>query len=450
MEKRGHIIQKVLPDSIAEEMGLERGDAVLAINGQEIDDIFDYQYLLQDDYVEVAILAKSGEECVLEIEKEAGEDLGLEFENGLMDEYRSCHNKCIFCFIDQMPKGMRETLYFKDDDSRLSFLQGNYVTLTNMSDHDIDRIIRYRLEPINISFQTTNPALRCMMLNNRFAGEALKKADRLFEAEIEMNGQIVLCRGVNDGEELERTISDLTKYLPCLASVSVVPVGLSDHREGLYPLKPFTEAEAGAVIDCIENWQKRIKGQYGVHFVHASDEWYLLAGRKLPEAERYDGYLQLENGVGMVRRLMDEFEEALQRKRGHVLKQRREISIATGKLAYPTLKKMAAEAEALYPNLTIHMYEVINRFFGEKITVSGLLTGRDIMGQLRGKELGSRLLLPVNMLRSGTDVFLDDVTVGEVEKTLQVPVDIVKSSGYDLLSCMLGESGTSGKPAGRE
>lgn len=317
MEKRGHIIQKVLPDSIAEEMGLESGDAVLAINGQEIDDIFDYQYLLQDDYVEVAILAKSGEECVLEIEKDAGEDLGLEFENGLMDEYRSCHNKCIFCFIDQMPKGMRETLYFKDDDSRLSFLQGNYVTLTNMSDHDIDRIIRYRLEPINISFQTTNPALRCMMLNNRFAGEALQKADRLFEAGIEMNGQIVLCRGVNDGEELQRTISDLTGYLPYLTSVSVVPVGLSDHREGLYPLKPFTKGEAEEVIDCIENWQRKIKGQYGVHFVHASDEWYLLAERELPEAERYDGYLQLENGVGMLRLLTDEFEDALQRKRGY-------------------------------------------------------------------------------------------------------------------------------------
>ena len=449
MEKRGHIIQKVLPGSIAEEMGLEIGDAVLEINGQEIDDIFDYQYLLQDDYVEVTILAKTGEECVLEIEKDPGEDLGLEFENGLMDEYRSCHNKCIFCFIDQMPKGMRETLYFKDDDSRLSFLQGNYVTLTNMSDHDIDRIIRYRLEPINISFQTKNPALRCMMLNNRFAGEALKKADRLFEAGIEMNGQIVLCRGVNDGEELQRSISDLTKYLPYLTSVSVVPVGLSDFREGLYPLESFTKEDAEAVIDCIEGWQKKMFARHGVHFVHASDEWYLLAERELPEAERYDGYLQLENGVGMLRLLTDEFEDALRREREYVLKKRREISIATGKLAYPALKRMAGEAEALYPNLTIHMYEIVNRFFGEKITVSGLLTGQDIMGQLRGKELGSRLLLPVNMLRSGTDVFLDDVTVGEVEKTLQVPVDIVKSSGYDLLSCMLGESGPYGEQTGR-
>lgn len=442
MKKKGHVIQKVLPGSIAEEMGLEPGDAVLRINEQEIEDIFDYQYLVQDDYIEVAVLAKSGEECILEIEKEPGEDLGLEFENGLMDEYRSCHNKCIFCFIDQMPKGMRDTLYFKDDDSRLSFLQGNYVTLTNMSDHDIDRIIRYRLEPINISFQTTNPGLRCMMLHNRFAGEALKKADRLFEAGIGMNGQIVLCRGINDGAELKRSISDLTKYLPYLTSVSVVPVGLSDFREGLYPLEPFTKEDAAAVIDCIERFQKEIVEKYGLHFVHASDEWYLLAERELPEAERYDGYLQLENGVGMLRLLEDEFQEALQEE-----KQRRcgkkgvEISVATGKLAFPVIKKMACQAQELYPNLKIHVYEIVNRFFGEKITVSGLLTGQDIMGQLRGKELGERLLLPVNMLRSGTDVFLDDVTVGEVEKTLQVPVDIVKSSGYDLLSCMLGEGG---------
>lgn len=443
MKIKEHIIQSVLPGSIAQELGLEPGDAVLKINGQEIDDIFDYQYLVQDDYIEVTVRAKSGEECVLEIEKDFGEDLGLEFENGLMDEYKSCRNKCIFCFIDQMPKGMRDTLYFKDDDSRLSFLQGNYVTLTNMSDHDIDRIIRYRLEPINISFQTTNPELRCMMLNNRFAGEALKKADRLYEAGIEMNGQIVLCKGINDGAELERTINDLTKYLPYLTSVSVVPVGLSKYREGLYPLEPFTKEDAETVIGCIEKFQRKLYRKHGIHFVHASDEWYLLAERELPEAARYDGYLQLENGVGMLTLLLDEFEDALrtERKR-HSEKIRSEISLATGKLAYPVIRQMAEQAEELCPGLKIHIYEIINHFFGERITVSGLITGQDIIKQLKGKALGERLLLPVNMLRDGTDVFLDDVTVGEVEKTLQVPVDIVKSSGYDLLSCMLGESGT--------
>ena len=462
MKIKEHIIQNVLPGSIAEELGLEPGDAVLKINGQEIDDIFDYQYLVQDEYIEVTVRAKSGEECVLEIEKDFGEDLGLEFENGLMDEYKSCRNKCIFCFIDQMPKGMRGTLYFKDDDSRLSFLQGNYVTLTNMSDHDIDRIIRYRLEPINISFQTTNPKLRCMMLNNRFAGEALKKADRLYEAEIEMNGQIVLCKGINDGAELERSISDLTKYLPYLTSVSVVPVGLSDHREGLYPLLPFTKEDAEEVIDLIEKYQRKLYKKHGVHFVHASDEWYLLAERELPEAARYDGYLQLENGVGMLTLLSDEFEDALRAEKKRRLKNMeaqsgfdaekdgaagstsdvKEISLATGKLAGPVIKEMAKQAQELCPGLKIRVYEIVNHFFGEKITVSGLLTGQDIMKQLKGKPLGERLLLPVNMLRDGTDVFLDDVTVGEVEKTLQVPVDIVKSSGYDLLSCMLGVSGT--------
>lgn len=276
------------------------GDTLLQINGEEIGDIFDYQYLMQDEYIEVLLQKADGEEWLLEIDKDYGEDLGIEFENGLMDDYRSCHNKCIFCFIDQMPEGMRKTLYFKDDDSRLSFLQGNYVTLTNMSDHDLERIVKYRLSPINISFQTTNPQLRCKMLNNRFAGEALKKADRLYEAGIAMNGQIVLCKGVNDKEELERSISDLTGYLPHLESVSVVPVGLSKYRDGLYPLEPFTEEDAVEVLDTIHRWQDRLYAEYGTHFVHASDEWYLLAGRKLPEAGRYDGYLQLENGVGML------------------------------------------------------------------------------------------------------------------------------------------------------
>ena len=253
--------------------------------------------------------------------------MGLEFENSLMDEYRSCRNKCVFCFIDQMPPGMRETLYFKDDDSRLSFLQGNYVTLTNMSDHDIDRIIHYHLAPINISFQTTNPQLRCKMLHNRFAGDIFPKVQRLFEAGIEMNGQIVLCRGLNDGEELERSISDLAKYLPHLKSVSVVPVGLSKYRDGLYPLEPFTKEDAEQVIDTIEAWQTKLFPQYGLHFVHASDEWYLLAERELPEADRYDGYLQLENGVGMLRLLEEEVQEALEARDGDG--RQRTVSFAT-------------------------------------------------------------------------------------------------------------------------
>ncbi len=441
MKAGQHVISKVIEGSIAEELGIEVGDILLNIDNTEIEDIFDYQFLIQDSYIEVLIQKPDGEQWLLEVDKDFDEDLGIEFENGLMDEYRHCHNHCIFCFIDQMPKGMRDTLYFKDDDSRLSFLQGNYVTLTNMSDHDIDRIVRYHLSPINISFQTMNPKLRCEMLNNRFAGEALKKVDTLFEAGIIMNGQIVLCKGINDGEELEFSIRELTKYLPNLESVSVVPVGLSKYREGLYPLEPFTKEDAEQVIDLIEGWQKKLFAEYGTHFVHASDEWYILAEREIPEEERYDGYLQLENGVGMIRLMLDEFEEgiaSLQKER--ILPDasvQEEISLATGVLAFPYIRRMAESLETIFPNLKIHVYQIINDFFGEKITVSGLLTGQDILKQLKGKELGNRLLLPQNVLRSGEEVFLDDYTKSDLEKALQVPINIVKSSGCGLIDSVL-------------
>ena len=276
VKRKGHKITAVAPGSIGEELELEPGDILLAIDGEEIEDIFDYDYMTDSESFVMMVRKANGEDWELEIES-GGEDLGLTFENGLMSDYRSCRNKCIFCFIDQMPPGMRETLYFKDDDSRLSFLQGNYVTLTNMSDRDIDRIIRFHLAPINISIQTMNPKLRCKMLNNRFAGEALKKIDRLYGAGTEMNGQIVLCKGVNDGKELEFTIEKLTAYIPCMQSVSVVPVGLSKFRDGLYPLEPFSKEDACEVIDAIERWQEKIYREHGIHFIHASDEWYILA-----------------------------------------------------------------------------------------------------------------------------------------------------------------------------
>lgn len=441
-KKQEHIVKSVLKNSIAEELEIAPGDRLLSINQMEVEDIFDYQFMIQDTYLEVEIEKPDGEQWVLEIDKEFEEDLGLEFENGLMDEYRSCHNKCIFCFIDQMPKGMRDTLYFKDDDSRLSFLQGNYVTLTNMSEHDISRIIRYHLSPINISFQTTNPELRCKMLNNRFAGDALKKVDLLYEAEITMNGQIVLCKGVNDGEELERSIRDLTKYLPYLESVSVVPVGLSKYREGLYPLEPFSEEDAKEVIATIENWQKKIYAEHGIHFIHASDEWYILAKQPIPEEERYDGYLQLENGVGMMRLLLNEVEEEMNRLRAENKLGdktiRDELSLATGLLAYPYIKQLTEDIMSEFPNLKVHVYPIVNHFFGENITVSGLLTGQDIMKQLQGKKLGSRLLLPQNVLRSMESVFLDDYTVQDLEKALQVRIDIVKSSGREFVHSIIG------------
>lgn len=441
-KSKGHLIKKILPGSIAEEFELAPGDRLISINGHEIEDIFDYQFYAEDTYIEILIEKPDGEQWILEVDKEEDEDLGIEFDNGLMDEYRSCHNKCIFCFIDQMPKGMRDTLYFKDDDSRLSFLQGNYVTLTNMSEHDLDRIIQYHLSPINISFQTMNPELRCKMLNNRFAGEALKKVDRLNEAGIEMNGQIVLCKGVNDGEELAFSIREMMRYIPNLQSVSVVPVGLSKYRDGLFPLEPFTREDAREVLSTIHHYQNESYQKYGNHFIHASDEWYILAGEELPQEENYDGYLQLENGVGMMRLLLNEFEEAvkeLQEKisAGTLDFSLREISMATARLAYPFIRDMAARMMEMVPGLMIHVYEIRNDFFGEMITVSGLLTGQDLIAQLTGKELGEALYLPQNVLRSGEEVFLDDVTVTEMEKALQVKVDIIKSSGRDFVNAVL-------------
>lgn len=436
MKKHEHIVKSLMPGGIGEELGIEPGDKLLAINGNEIQDVFDYYYYEESEQLLLLIEKPDGEEWELEIEKDEDESLGIEFDQSLMDEYRSCRNKCMFCFIDQMPKGMRETLYFKDDDSRLSFLQGNYITLTNMSDHDVERIVKYRLEPINISFQTTNPELRCKMLHNRFAGEALKKVDILYRGQIEMNGQIVLCKGVNDGEELERTIRDLTGYLPYLKSVSIVPVGLTKYRDGLYPLEPFTKEDAREVLSVIHRWQEKIYQEHGIHMIHAGDEWYVLAEEEVPEEERYDGYLQLENGVGMMRLLFNEVQEALSAVTGDG--RQREISLATGRLMYPYIGKILEEIRKKFPNITTHLYAIRNDFFGERITVSGLITGQDLTGQLKGQPLGERLLLPCNMLKIGEPVFLDDFTLEEVENSLQVKTDIVKSSGQDLLDAVIG------------
>ncbi|MBQ9512316.1 MAG: DUF512 domain-containing protein [Lachnospiraceae bacterium] len=452
MITRGHEITAVTAGSIADELGIEPGDRLIRINDTTVMDIFDYQYLVEDEEIVVLIQKKNGEEWELEIEKDEEEDLGLTFESSLMDDYRSCKNNCIFCFIDQMPKGMRDTLYFKDDDTRLSFLQGNYVTLTNLSDEDVDRIIRYHMSPINISFHTTNPKLRNMMLHNRFAGESLKKVDRLVKEgpHIELNGQIVLCKGINDKEELHRTIKDLTSYLPNLRSVSVVPVGLSKYRDGLYPLEPFTKEDAIEVLDEIHAWQETLYPQHGVHFIHASDEFYLLAQRSVPAEKTYDGYLQLENGVGMIRLLIEEFHATLADVKRHddlLLESNHdaaqdasmpypevrtafsayaeEISVATGKLVYPFIKELMQELTDYCPGLKIHVHEITNEFFGEHITVTGLLTGRDIIAQLRDKPLGSRLLLPSNVLRSGENYLLDDVTIDEISDALHVPVTII-------------------------
>ena len=433
-----HLIKSVTPGSIAEEMEIEAGDYLLEVNGTTIVDIFDYQLLCMDEFIDVVIEKSNGEQWELEIEKDENEELGLEFENGLMDEYRSCCNKCMFCFIDQMPPGMRETLYFKDDDSRLSFLQGNYITLTNMNENDVDRIIRYNLSPINISVHTTNPKLRCKMLNNRFAGDKLKYIDRLNAADVEMNGQVVLCKNVNDKEELERTISDLEKYIPNMRSVSIVPSGLTKFRDGLYPLELFEKEDACAVIDTIEKWQKHFYEKYGIHFIHASDEWYILAEREMPEEERYDGYLQLENGVGMIRSFIEEVKDYLDSIEGDD----RVINVSTisGVLAYDTIKSSCDKINKKFPNVNVHVYKIINDYFGHSITVTGLLTGQDICSQLSGKELGDNLLLPTNTLKADENIFLDDMTLEELENNLQINAIIVKSSGMDFVKTIINEN----------
>ena len=480
MKLKEHKIDGIEPGSIAEEMGIEAGDVLLEVNGKPIQDVFDYHFLINDVLLTLLIRKPNGEEWELEIEKDYYEDPGIVFENGLMDDYKSCYNKCIFCFIDQMPPNMRETLYFKDDDSRLSFLQGNYVTLTNMKDEDAERIIRYKLAPINVSVHTMNPELRCEMLHNRFAGEALDKIRRFYEGEIEMNGQIVLCKGVNDGTELERSIKELADYLPYMQSLSVVPVGLTKFRDGLYPLKPFEKEDAREVLKIIHKWQKICYEKHGTHFVQASDEWYLLAEEPFPPEENYDGYIQLENGVGMIPLLESEFDQCLADEleeqdmyseesddlksietKNEELNElemdfrknddsetveaeienrtyRRVVSIATGKSAARLMRRLAGKFMKQHPDIKVIVYQIRNDFFGEMITVSGLLTGTDLKAQLTGQELGDMLLLSSNVLRMGEEVFLDDVTLTELENALQVPIHIVKSDGQCLYDGMLG------------
>ncbi len=436
MEKQLHVIAAVSPNSIAEECGLEKGDAVVSINGKQIKDIFDYQYYIEEEYLEMVIRTVDGEECLLEIEKEEEEDLGIVFESSLMDDYHSCTNKCVFCFIDQMPPGMRETLYFKDDDSRLSFLQGNYITLTNMKDEDVERLIYYHLSPINISVHATNPELRCRMLHNRFAGDILAKIRRFYEAGIAMNSQVVLCKGINDGAELDRTIRELADFLPYMESLSVVPVGLTRYRENLQKLEPFDREDARKVLDQILGWQKMLRETRGTSFVHASDEWFIMAGEDFPEADYYEGYGQLENGVGMVRLLIDEVREELSAHTGDDRKRR--VSIATAKLAWPTIRMLADELTALYPNVRVDVHCIKNDFFGELITVSGLMTGQDIIAQLKEEDLGEELLLPVNVLKADEDILLDDISVEALSNTLQVPVNIIQSDGKDFVRKILG------------
>ncbi len=427
-------IMSVIPGSAAEKCGILPGDILVKINDNPINDVLDYMYYAAESSLNLK-LQRNTDIIDVEVFKNEYDDLGLEFETFLMDCKQSCRNKCVFCFIDQMPPGMRETLYFKDDDARLSFLQGNYVTLTNLEQKDIDRIIKMKLN-INVSVHTTNPELRVKMMNNRFAGEKLEYIRQLAENGIMLNCQIVCCPGLNDGDELRRSLSDLGQLMPNISSMAVVPVGLSRFRDGLYPLTSFTKETAGETIDIIEEFQAEFLEKFGTRTVYPSDEFYLIAERELPQADCYEDYPQYENGVGMLRSLIEEFEDALENTEYNG--QKRNISIATGYSAFDTIKKLAEMAEARFPELRCRVYAIRNDFFGETITVAGLITGQDLISQLSGKELGDDLLISSSMLRSGSDVFLDDLTVPEVSQKLGVSVTATNNDGYDLLEAMLG------------
>jgi len=430
-------IKRVLPGSIAEESGLQEGDFLLSVNGEKISDIFDYRFLIAEENLVLEIQKEDGEIWEIEIEKDEYEDLGIEFESLMIDDAKSCRNKCIFCFIDQLPKGMRQTLYFKDDDSRLSFFMGNYVTLTNMSFNDIDRIIKYRMSPINVSVHTSNPDLRVHMLRNKTAGDVMEKIKRLIDGGITVNSQIVLVRGVNDEKELDRTLGDLAALYPGLNSISVVPVGITKHREGLSKLKPFDSESSREVIEQVEAWQRKLLSRYGSRIVYLADEFYIMGGLEIPDYCVYEDFPQIENGVGLIAMFKKEFYDYI----GKVefkSEKKREIAIATGVSSYKYIKELVDILEKKYENLNIHVYKIKNRFFGENVTVTGLLTGQDIEEQLLGKNIGEELLISESMLRSGEKVFLDDYTVEMLEDKLKTNITIVSNSGKEFIEKILG------------
>ena len=434
MEKQ--IIQTVEPGSPADRAGVQTGEILTHVNGVPILDVLDYKYYTYDPNLDLTLAAPCGHARVVKVKKQAGEALGLEFETYLMDKARSCANQCIFCFVDQMPKGMRGTLYFKDDDARLSFLMGNYITLTNLSDREIQRIIDLRISPINVSVHTTNPELRCKMLGHRNAGKSIDVMRRFANAGITMNCQIVACPGINDGPELERSMRELADMHPGVKSVSVVPVGVTKFREGLYPLASYTKETAGALLNLVEEFAGLCWKRFGTRMFWCSDELYLKAERPLPSDDYFEDYTQLENGVGMLTSLRTEFRGALL-----TVEEGAEpapFSIATGVSAAPFLQEIVDLAAKRCHTMTSYVYPVINHYFGETITVAGLVTGQDLMEQLTGKPLGQRLLIPSSMLRQGEHVFLDDVTLEQVSTSLGVPVTPVEQDGFALLDAIFG------------
>ena len=434
-------IKSVEPRTPAHRARIRPGETLLEVNGHRIVDVLDYKFYTYDARLTLTLQGEDGATRSVRVRKQEGEDLGLEFDTYLMDRARSCANNCIFCFVDQMPQGMRDTLYFKDDDARLSFLMGNYITLTNLSPREIQRIIDLRISPINVSVHTTDPALRCEMLGNRRAGESIEVMRRFAENGVCMNCQIVACPGINDGPALRRTLEDLTEMYPGVDSVSIVPVGVTKFREGLYPLKTYDKNTAAALIDQVEAWGAKCMERFGTTIFWCSDEFYLLSGRELPQDSYYEDYRQLENGVGMLRLLETEFRSAMEAEDPPAPGSVAPFTIATGVSAAPTLEKLVQLAAARCGGLDWRVVPIVNHFFGETIVVAGLVTGRDLMDQLRGKYLGERLLLPDNMLRYHENVFLDDVTVEEVEAALGVPLTFVEQDGGALWDAILGQGG---------
>ena len=430
-------ISKILPGSIAEEIELEVGDKLISINGNAVIDIIDYKFLITDELICIEIEKVDGEVWEIEVEKEYDEDLGIQFIDAILDKPKSCHNKCIFCFIDQLPEGMRETLYFKDDDSRLSFFQGNFVTLTNMKEEDIDRIIRYKISPINVSVHTTDAELRKIMLNNKFAGNVYERLKRLAEASIKINCQVVSCPGINNGPELIKTIEDLYKLYPSIENLAVVPVGITKYREGLHNLTLYDKNTATKEIDSVKELQERYVNEIGSPFVRLSDEFYVTAGIDVPQEDFYNGYDQLEDGIGMIRMLRSVIDEDIASLK---LNNSGSFTFITGHSAYAEILKVAHKITTRNSKIIIQVKKIINNFFGETITVVGLLTGKDIIEQLKDEKLGNYLVIPSNMLKSGYEpgnykeqILLDNITVSDLEKNLSTKVLICDYAGEDLI-----------------
>ena len=431
-------ITGVIPDSIAEIYGIKSGDELLSVNKNEINDVLDYRFFCTDKKLKLELL-RDGKRKKVKIKKDEYDDLGLEFATYLMDSQRPCQNKCIFCFIDQLPKGMRDTLYFKDDDSRLSFFFGNYITLTNIGEDEIDRIIKMHISPVNISVHTTNPELRCKMMNNRFAGEKLQYIEKLAQAGIKINCQLVLCRGINDGDELRRSIEDLLKFYPAVESIAAVPAGLTRYRDGLFPLESYDKSSASEVIDIIEEYSNRHFEEYGDRLIYPSDEFFNLSEREMPNEEYYGDMLQLENGVGMSALLKAEFARAVEdrEKTENEINSNRK-TIATGIGSYNLIKSLVDLCKTKWHNVNCEVVAVENEFFGEKITTTGLLTGQDIYNKLKGIDNLGQVLISKNCLKSDEDIFLDDLSVDELSQKLQTTVTPIANSGEDLLNAILG------------